>query len=391
MEVREAIMTEHLREGYTGLPIELFQQRVETIRAQIAERGLDALFAFSDEYRPGSTLYLSDYHPINVIEESPQGVYVPVDGDVVLFLGAINAKTAAGISWIQDIRPVDELEPFFREQNGKKGRKLNVGLVGEALLPVKYYRRLRSALAESEFVYADALLNKMRSVKGPAEITLMEKAAQLGDAGIIAAVERLKAGDISEIELAATAEHVVRMGGAELGSATILSSGINTQKPTWRATDKPIELGDPVLIDVNPFYRGYCSDVSITAFREDNTFRISDDQRRLLDFSRQTLRGVVESMRPGQPAHVIYDYFLAKTRAADYEAYFTLYAKGMRAVGHGVGVNVVEWPNLDADSAFLLEPGMTLAVKFDLHGFDFGGTRFEIDGVQWQNMIIEEK
>ncbi|MBV7336705.1 Xaa-Pro peptidase family protein [Chloroflexi bacterium TSY] len=371
--------------GYTGLPVEQFHQRVETIRGQIVARGLDALFAFSDEYRPGSTLYLSDYHPINVIEESPQGVYVPVDGDVVLFLGAINAKTAAGISWIEDIRPVDELNAFFLEQNGRKGRKLRVGLVGEALLPVKYYRRSRLALADSDFVYADDLLNKMRSVKSSAEIALMEKAAQLGDAGIIAAVERLKEGPISEIELAATAEHVVRMGGAELGSATILSSGINTQKPTWRATDKPIELGDPVLIDVNPFYRGYCSDVSITVFREDDAFRISDEQRGLLDFSRQTLRGVVESMVPGRPAHVIYDYFLAQSRAAGYESYFTLYAKGMRAVGHGVGVNVVEWPNLDADSSFLLEPGMTLAVKFDLHGFDFGGTRFEID------VVVEEQ
>ena len=371
--------------GYTGLPIEEFHQRVETIRAQIAARGLDALFAFSDEYRPGSTLYLSDYHPINVIEESPQGVYVPAEGDVVLFLGAINAKTATGISWIKDIRPVDELEAFFREQNGRKGHKLKVGLVGEALLPVKYYRRLRAALADSEFVYADDLLNKMRAIKSPKEIALMEKAAHLGDAGIIAAVDRLQAGDSSEMELAATAEHVVRMGGAELGSATILSSGINTQKPTWRATEKVIELGDPVLIDVNPFYRGYCSDVSITVFREDDNVRISDEQRKLLDFSRQTLRGVVESMEAGQPAHTIYDYFLEQSRAAGYESYFILYAKGLRAVGHGVGVNVVEWPNLDADSAFLLEPGMTLAVKFDLHGFDFGGTRFEI------NVVVEEQ
>ena len=104
-----------------------------------------------------------------------------------------------------------------------------------------------------------------------------------------------------------------------------------------------------------------------------------------MDFSRQTLHGVMESMQPGQPAHVIYDYFLAQSRAAGYESFFTLYAKGGRAVGHGVGVNVVEWPNLDADSTFLLEPGMTLAVKFDLHGFDFGGTRFEID------VVVEEQ
>ena len=61
-----------------------------------------------------------------------------------------------------------------------------------------------------------------------------------------------------------------------------------------------------------------------------------------------------------------------------------LYAKGMRAVGHGVGLDVVEWPNLDKESKFPLEPGMVLGVKFDLHGFDFGGIRQEVE------VLVEE-
>lgn len=367
--------------GFTGLPLAQFEQRIATIRNYLVQQKLDGLFAFSDEYRPGSTLYLSDYHPINVIEESPQGVYVPVEGDVVLFLGAINAQTAVNITWIQDIRPVDELGAFFRVRNQEKKRPLRIGLVGELLLPVHYYRRMRAALEGSDFVSADALLNKMRAIKSPEEIALMEKAAQLGDAGLKAAVERLREGNVTERGLAAVAENVVRMGGADLGSATILSSGINTKKPTWRATDKLIEPGDPVLIDVNPFYKGYCSDVSVTVFHGE----VSDEKRRLLDFSQQTLRGVIEQMEPGQPAHTIYDYFYARSKAAGFEDYFTRYAQGMRAVGHGVGINVVEWPNLDSDSPFLLTPGMTLAVKFDLHGFDFGGLRFEVDVVVEEN------
>ena len=367
--------------GFTGLPLAHFEQRIATIRDYLVQQKLDALFAFSDEYRPGSTLYLSDYHPINVIEESPQGVYVPVEGDVVLFLGAINAQTAVNITWIQDIRPVDELGAFFRARNQENKRPLRVGLVGEALLPIRYYRRMRAALEGSDFVSADAILNKMRAIKSAEEIALMEKAAQLGDAGLKAAVERLREGNVTERGLAAVAENVVRMGGADLGSATILSSGINTKKPTWRATDKLIEPGDPVLIDVNPFYKGYCSDVSITVFHGE----VSDEKKRLLDFSQQTLRSVIEQMGPGQPAHTIYDYFYTRSKAAGYEDYFTRYAQGMRAVGHGVGINVVEWPNLDSDSPFLLAPGMTLAVKFDLHGFDFGGLRFEVDVVVEKN------
>jgi Xaa-Pro aminopeptidase len=56
---------------------------------------------------------------------------------------------------------------------------------------------------------------------------------------------------------------------------------------------------------------------------------------------------------------------------------FAPYAKGLRGVGHGVGIDVVEPPNLSSDSDFTLLPGMTLAIKFDLHGLPTGGLRAE--------------
>lgn len=366
--------------GFTGLSLDHFTQRVATIRNYINSQDLDALFAFSDEYRPDSTLYLSDYHPINVIEESPQGVYIPSEGDVVLFLGAINAVTARGISWIEDIRSVETLGEFFKDRAQVLRRPLRIGLVGAALLPLKYFRRLRTALADQEFVDADPFLHKMRSIKSPAEIQLMEQAAHLGDQALSAALKRLEEGAVTENELAAVAENVVRMGGAALGSATILASGPNTQMPTWRMTDRSVEVGDPVLLDVNPFYKGYCSDVSVTAFRGGGTA----EQQELIALSKKTIQSAIERLQPGLPASIVYDHFRECARAAGYESYFTRYAKGMRAVGHGVGINVVEWPNLDSDSEFLLEAGMTLALKFDLHGFRFGGTRFEVD------VVIEE-
>ena len=361
--------------GFTGLSRETFSHRVAAVRRYLIDNGLDGLFAFSDEYRPGSTLYLADYYPINVIEESPQGVYVPAEGQVTLFLGAINARTAEAITWIEDIRAIDTLGPFFKRLREQTGRELKVGLVGETLLPVKYYRRMLSALEGSEFVCADDLLNRMRAIKCPEEIALVEQAAHLADKGLEAAIERLKASDASENDLAAAAEHPVRLGGANLGSATIVSAGQHTQLPTWRPSDHEIAPGDPVLIDVNPIYRGYCADTAVTVFHGE----VDGKKRSVLHLSRDVLRGVIDHLRPGQPASTIYDYLLEKSESAGYGEQFRRYARGMRAVGHGVGINVVEWPNLDADSEFRLEPGMTLAIKYDLRGFDWGGTRFEVD------------
>ena len=73
---------------------------------------------------------------------------------------------------------------------------------------------------------------------------------------------------------------------------------------------------------------------------------------------------------------------------------FTPYAKGKRGVGHAVGLDVVEPPNLSSDSDFELEAGMTLAVKLDLHELPGGGYRIEIvvavteDGVMPLNNLV---
>jgi Xaa-Pro dipeptidase len=368
--------------GFTGLPESIFRSRVSKVQEELVDKDLDALFLFSDEYRPGYTLYFSDYFPVNVIEESPQGVFIPKEGEITLFLGGINAKTAEGISWINDIRPVETLEDFFAEKRSKLGRKVKAGLVGEAILPLKYSKRLVPLLDNSNFTNMDGLINNMRMLKSPEEIALMDNVCKLADTSIRAAVTRLKEGPVSEVELAATAEFAFRAKGGNIGSATILASGINTKKPTWRPSTKIIGPGEAVLIDVNPMLNCYCADTAITVFNGNR--EIPASTQRVLDVSREIHQTVIEKMKPGEPACTIYDYFLTESTKYGYRDEFMLYAKGMRAVGHGVGLDVVEWPNLDKDSKFLLEPGMTLGVKFDLHGFDFGGIRQEVE------VLVEE-
>ena len=48
--------------GFTGLSKEIFKGRIEKVKKELYKRNLDSLFVFSDEYRPGYTLYLSDYY-----------------------------------------------------------------------------------------------------------------------------------------------------------------------------------------------------------------------------------------------------------------------------------------------------------------------------------------
>src|SRR5689334_14969549 len=53
-----------------------FEERTRRLREKVKADGLDALIVFSDEYRPGHATYLTGYKPLNLIEESPQLVFL---------------------------------------------------------------------------------------------------------------------------------------------------------------------------------------------------------------------------------------------------------------------------------------------------------------------------
>ena len=155
---------------------------------------------------------------------------------------------------------------------------------------------------------------------------------------------------------------------------------MNTEVPTWRPTHKRIEDGEAVIIDVAPAYKGYATDVAVTVING----KATDGQKAILKASRDAVVQSIECLRPGEPASRIYEMFLHYARKNHVEEYFEPYAKGLRAVGHSIGLDCVERPNLDDDASFIMVPGMTLATKFDLHGMEWGGLRIETV------MLVEE-
>lgn len=351
-----------------------FARRIERTRKRMADAGLDALFVFSDEYRPGHAFYYTNYKTCNQVEESYHGVYVPLEGHCASFTGALNTFAARHESYIDDVRSIFELEHEIRtlvEQSPRPIRKL--GLVGETVLPLSIYRLLEAGLGGGvEIVEASRIVVEERQIKTAEEVELLKRAGEVSDISLRTTLRYLKPG-LSEQELVAIGEHATRIEGAEPGCVYIAVAGVNTEMPTWRPTSRPVQRGEVLMLDYAAAVDGYNSDVAVTVALEG----CSDEQRRVVDFGWHAAARMMEFYQPGRPAREVFEKTLEMVRQAGYEDRFLPYTKGMRAIGHGVGVDVVEPPDLGPESDYTLEPGMALAAKFDLHGFDWGGVRME--------------
>ncbi len=351
-----------------------FDDRIARTRKRMRDENLDALFIFSDEYRPGHAMYYTGFQTVNMIEESSHAIWLPLEGDPVAFTGPLNTFAAQRDSHITDVRPIPGLETDIRDiVASSTGAIRRVGIVGENLLPLATWRMLEAGLGPHvETVDAVDLVIAQRSIKTAIEMELLEEAGRIGDIGLRASLAEAAVGK-TENELVAIGEHASRLAGGSIGCAYLAVVGENTDLPTWRPTNRPIQAGELLMLDFAPAVEGYASDVAVTVPMDG----ASQEQLDAVDFAWKASAQFMAWMRPGIPAKDVFFKVLDLVRAAGYEEHFLPYTKGTRAIGHGVGLDVVEPPDFGPNSEYIIEPGMVLAAKFDLHGFSWGGLRIE--------------
>ncbi len=107
------------------------------------------------------------------------------------------------------------------------------------------------------------ILSEMRMVKEPEELDRVRMAAKVADIGMEAAVEAVKDG-VTESQVAAAAEYAIRDAGAEEFWRTYVSSGPRTNIAHGLPTNRILQTGDLVMVDIHPVVNGYSADVCRT-------------------------------------------------------------------------------------------------------------------------------
>ena len=349
------------------------KDRVEILRKEIKNRNLNGIIIYSDEYRSGYCTYFTGYKPINVIEESPQTLIIMENEDPILVIGRLNYYSARETVWIKNIlqhhKFDTEISTMLKKFN-KKGSK--IGIAGEHLMPFYLRDLFTKAMPDVNFPIVTEILDDMRKIKSPQEIFLMEKAAEINDKVLTELKSIIKIG-MTEQQVVAHADFLGRQMGADLGSATVVMSGKNTKFPAWRATDKKINKGELVMVDFNPAIGYYCNDGGLTFLMPGASKYKSD----ALKNSHKIIKKTINSIRSQTKATNVHDSFYDLLKPLSLEPNFSPYVTGTRGTGHGVGLDVVEFPDLNKFSNFIFYPNMTFAIKLDLHELEGEGLRVE--------------
>ena len=218
-----------------------------------------------------------------------------------------------------------------------------------------------------ELIPTTGLVEELRAIKEPGELDSITRAVALADAALEQAKAIIRPG-ITEKEAAWEIEKLLRQEGSEgIAFEIIVASGPNSALPHARPTERTIQSGEPVLIDMGARFNGYCSDLSRTLFfgQADNTLR------RIYDIVLRAQTAAIEGVEAGMDAAQADRLARSIIEQAGYGDAFG------HGLGHGVGLAVHESPRLGFNSSDSLLDGMVFTIEPGIYLVGQGGIRIE--------------
>jgi Xaa-Pro aminopeptidase len=337
------------------------QQRLARTTQAAAAAGVDTLFV-----TPGADLrYLTGYEALPL--ERLTCLVVPARGEPVLVVPRLEhaAAEASGAGDVVKIATHEETDDAFALAAGLARDALgsDPSMVGVAdRMWAEHVLRFRTALPQAHQITAGRVLRPLRVVKQPDEVDALRRAGAAIDRVHDRMGEWLRPGRTEAAVARDIAEAIVAEGHATV-NFTIVASGPNGASPHHHTSDRVVEAGDPVVVDIGgTMPDGYCSDCTRTYVAGGS---VHPEFARYYGVLLAAQKASCAAVRPGVSAASVDAAARDVITDGGYGEYF------VHRTGHGIGLEEHEEPwivagndtPLVAGMAFSIEPGIYLPGK----------------------------
>jgi Xaa-Pro dipeptidase len=371
-------------ENERGISREEFLTRQALTRELAEGAGYAGLMVIGRAFydRTGALAYLSNHFPPFPATEFDgatrglgHGVLVlPVEGPATLVVDGGYYRQDLIVA--DEVRVAPDLPAGTAAVLGDLGlASAQVALVGEDILPLTFFGELLDEIPDLDLSADERLVAQQRLVKSPAEQALLRRAAEIAGAGLQAAWETIQPG-VPERHVCAAGTAAALAAGADFVRYLRVHSGPWSAWPSrWpQATGRAIEPGDIVTLDIIGAYQGYGFDVLRTTVCGD----ASPAARELLETALLATEWTVDAARAGTTAQSVQQAACEVIEKAGFGDHLPGF------VGHGIGLETVERPQLRPGVETQLEPGMVLCIEPGIFIRELGGACVE------QEVIVAE-
>lgn len=329
-----------------------FEDRLSRAQRAMREEGFDTLVFCSE----AEVRYFSGFR--TQFWQSPTRPWfllLPADGEPVAIIPEIGAALMAE-TWVRDIRtwpsprPDDEGLTLLRQAlRGTSRVGLPMGQETALRMSLSDFDRLRQDCT-AEFGDCTELVKRLRMRKSPAEIAIVRRICAIAGAAFARAGELFHVGQPLDAAFRAFRVALLQAGADDVpylaGGAGQGGYGDVISPPSARA----LAVGDVLMLDTGATLNGYFCDF-------DRNFALGQADDAAVSAHERLWHATEAGLRAARPGATAADLFHAMHRVlggghSDVGRY-----------GHGLGMQLTEWPSIHPDDATLLQPGMVITLE----------------------------
>ncbi|MDR0298445.1 MAG: Xaa-Pro peptidase family protein [Streptococcaceae bacterium] len=326
--------------------------KLQHISNFLAENGVDMTFLT----QPTTINYLTGLH-IDPHERIAGLIILPDDAPY-LFVPALEVAKAESIvdSSIRVFGYQDSENPWLTVATKIKRapKKIAISYPDTTML---YMEGLRSQFANVSYVDISPLIGRMRLRKSDDELKKLKVSGSYADKcfeiGFKLAREGLAAG-ITETDIVAKIEYEMkRMGVPQMSFETIVLSGARAANPHGEPENVAIENNKLLLFDLGTMFDGYASDATRTI----GLGEISSFDQEIHKIVLEAQLAATDAIKPGLFVNEIDKVARDVITKAGYGEYF------VHRLGHGIGMEVHEYPSIGGADEIEIEKGFAFSVE----------------------------
>lgn len=231
---------------------------------------------------------------------------------------------------------------------------LTSGLVGiDKDWPSRFTIRLIEKRNDIKPVIGSPCIDGARLCKDYNEISLMRESSLKNDAAIQRTISQLRIGMTENEAAEIYIKESTLLGSSSPSFSPLICFGANCAEPHHSSDSTILENGNSIILDVGLTWKSYCSDMTRTVF----IGKASDEQKHVYETVQKANAAGRAAVHPGVPLRDIDKAARKVIENAGYDKYF------IHRTGHGIGLEVHEYPDVSASSDAVAAPGMIFSVE----------------------------
>jgi len=337
-----------------------FEQRAQKTQRMMNEEKLDAILLTTEP----NVRYFSGF--LTQFWQSPTRPWfliIPREGELIAVIPEIG-RAGMESTWVNDIRtwgspcPEDDgislLVQALSEVTVRFGRiGMTLGQESHLRMPANNFKQMTEKINSTDIVDVALSLHSLKKIKSVAEIQKIEHICQITSEAFENLPNHIHIGETQRQICLKLRQDILKRGG-DNSPYLIAGSGFGGyDNIIMGPTESVLENGHVLIIDTGSTFDGYFCD-----FDRNFAFgNLPEEARRAYETVYRATDVGIETARPG------------KTTTDVWQAMWSVLEKGgalgnsVGRMGHGLGMELTEWPSVMPGDDTLLEPGMVLTIE----------------------------